>query len=376
MSRENDRQVVIRPRVIRPARPQDGFVKVRLEGTPRHASRMKSMGGGGGSTSVSTRKYKPPTEEKPKRVEKAASHSEMAMAWEANGRDKNGKLIKYVEKPKGWTKEDINRARDRALEEQRRAAAGPAMTDAADAGDELEPIPAGESAHVLARTRMAELALALQGLDPMAAGAGSSSEQGGGSTLSHEQLWTIAEGRRAQLVELECLQALFPDEFVLLTPADAVSALRARCEALGHDVASADAAALQEVAAHRSLEFVLQLTAYGERGQAADGEEDGEAAARPAVALVASILLRVRFPPEYPQAAPPEVSVEDSMVTTQAPLPQNKVLATLAILDEGGLVCGFLARAAECLPDPCVYEAATWLTESAFDFVGQAWIPA
>jgi hypothetical protein len=250
------------------------------------------------------------------------------------------------------------------------------MTDAADAGDELEPIPAGESAHVLARTRMAELALALQGLDPMAAGAGSSSEQGGGSTLSHEQLWTIAEGRRAQLVELECLQALFPDEFVLLTPADAVSALRARCEALGHDVASADTAALQEVAAHRSLEFVLQLTACGERGPAADDEEDGEAAARPAVALVASILLRVRFPPEYPQAAPPEVSVEDSMVTTQAPLPQNKVLATLAILDEGGLVCGFLARAAECLPDPCVYEAATWLTENAFDFVGQAWIPA
>jgi hypothetical protein len=91
---------------------------------------------------------------------------------------------------------------------------------------------------------------------------------------------------------------------------------------------------------------------------------------------LASILLRVRFPPEYPQAAPPEVSVEDSMVTTQAPLPQNKVLATLAILDEGGLVCGFLARAAECLPGPCVYEAATWLTENAFDFVGQAWIPA
>ena len=337
---------------------------------------MKSMGGGGGSTSVSTRKYKPPTEEKPKRVEKAASHSEMAMAWEANGRDKNGKLIKFVEKPKGWTKEDINRARDRALEEQRRAAAGPAMTDAADAGDELEPIPAGESAHVLARARMAELALALQGLDPMAAGAGSSSEQGGGLILSLERLWTIAEGRRAQLVELECLQALFPDEFVLLTPADAVSALRARCEALGHDVASADAAALQEVAAHRSLEFVLQLTAHGERAsQAADDEEGDEAAARPAVALVASILLRVRFPPEYPQAAPPEVSVEDSMVTMQAPLPPNKVLATLAILDEGGLVCGFLARAAECLPDPCVYEAATWLTESAFDFVGQAWIP-
>jgi hypothetical protein len=342
---------------------------------------MKSMNGGGGSMSVSTRKYKPPTEEKPKRVEKAASHSEMAMAWEANGRDKNGKLIKFVEKPKGWTKEDINRARDRALEEQRRAAAGPAMTDAADAGDELEPIPAGESAHVLARARMAELALALQqqhpcAVDPMAAGAGSSSEQGGGLILSLERLWTIAEGRRAQLVELECLQALFPDEFVLLTPADAVSALRARCEALGHDVASADAAALQEVAAHRSLEFVLQLTAHGERAsQAADDEEGDEAAARPAVALVASILLRVRFPPEYPQAAPPEVSVEDSMVTMQAPLPPNKVLATLAILDEGGLVCGFLARAAECLPDPCVYEAATWLTESAFDFVGQAWIP-
>ena len=257
---------------------------------------MKSMNGGGGSMSVSTQKYKPPEVEKAKPKPKAVSHSQMAMEWEANGRDKNGKLIKHVDKPKGWTKDDVNRARDRALEEQRRAAAGPVMTDAADAGEEVESAPDGEPAHVLARARMGELALALQGLAvdegapppslpppppplPMAASAsisgadssGADSSGAGGSGAgssgaecsfegegaSREQLWAVAEGRRAQLDELECLQAMFPDEFLLVTPPDAVAAFRERCDALGEDAASAEAAALRAVAAHGRYKYVL-----------------------------------------------------------------------------------------------------------------------
>ena len=38
------------------------------------------------------------------------------------------------------------------------------------------------------------------------------------------------------------------------------------------------------------------------------------------------------------------------------------------------MLAAMAAKASEVLPDPCVYEAATWLTESAFDFVGQAWV--
>ena len=83
---------------------------------------MKAMNGGGGSVSRSTQKYVAPAPEKPKSKPKAASHSQMVAQWEANGRDADGKLIKHVEKKKELTKEEVNRLRDRALEEKRRAA--------------------------------------------------------------------------------------------------------------------------------------------------------------------------------------------------------------------------------------------------------------
>ena len=344
--------------------------------------------------SVSTQKYKPPAVEKPKPKARNLSHSQMAAEWEANGRDRFGKVIKFVEKPKGWSKDDINRARDRALDEQRRAAAGPPPIAAADAGEESDaPLAAGEPADVLARMRMGELALALQGLvvgtgtpppalppppppPPIAAGAdgGGGLEEGGGA--SHEALCEMAEGRRAQLDELECLAAMFPDEFLLLTPTDAIEALRERLEAIGEDAASADAAAMVEVARGPPLEFALLLTAHGARKPPAadtpDEAADGADAPAP-IPLVASILLRVGFPPRYPHV-PPTVGIEDSMVVTTAALPPTKVLTSLAVLDEGALLSEFGRVAEEILPSPCVYEAASWLTENAFDFVGQAWI--
>lgn len=315
---------------------------------------MKAMNGGGGSVSRSTQKYVAPAPEKPKAKPKAASHSQMVAQWEANGRDADGKLIKHVEKKKELTKEEVNRLRDRALEEKRRAATV-VTTAAADAGEEVEAGPEGEPAHELARARMAALAEQLEQLTLADAGS-SSSDDGGAST---EELWAAAECRRAQLEELLLLEAMFIDEYRLVSDPDAVAALREKVEALGDDAATADAAVLREVAAHPPLECSLQLTAHGERD---------------AIALVASVLVRVAFAADYPKV-PPTLTVEDAMVTTQEPLGADKVLATVAVLDEAKLVAAMLERAAETAPDPCIFDAATCLTERAFEFVGDvAWI--
>ena len=151
---------------------------------------MKAMNGGGGSMSRSTGKYVAPAVEKPKaKPPKPTSHSQMVQQWEANGRDAEGKLIKHAEKKQGWSKEEMNAARDRAAEERRKQAeaAMPKTIAAADAGEELEPVLDGEQAHVLARTRMSALAYQLQSLTTD--DAGGSSDDG----ASREQLWAVAD---------------------------------------------------------------------------------------------------------------------------------------------------------------------------------------
>ena len=124
-------------------------------------------------------------------------------------------------------------------------------------------------------------------------------------------------------------------------------------------------AAAAQVAAHPPLECSLQLTAHGERPAAEEGER--------AVPLVASILLRVRLPVEYPKT-PPVLAIEDVMVTTQEPLGRDKMLTTVARLNEDALVAAMLERAAATLPEPCIYEVATYLTESALEAVGHSWV--
>lgn len=331
---------------------------------------MKAMNGGGGSVSRSSQKYVAPAHEKIKAKATALSHSQLHAQWEANGRDANGKLIKHVEKKEGWSKEEINRARDRAAEERRRAAEVVTVA-AADAGEQPEAAPEGEQAHVLARARMRELAEALQ--SPGVGCAGSSS----GEDAGREAQLAAVECRRFQLEELQCLEAMFYHEFMLVG-ADAVAALRAKCEALGDDAAAADAAALREVVSHPPLECALQLTAHGEREKAAVATAAGEAAADEAATattpLVASILLRVRFPVDYPNA-PPVLSVEDAMVTSQEALGKDKVLATVAMVDEDTLVAAMLEQAAQTLPEQCVFEAVSGVVERAFEFVGPAtWV--
>jgi hypothetical protein len=354
---------------------------------------MKAMNGGGGSMSRSTSKYVAPSVEKPKPKPKPTSHSQLAMQWEANGRDANGKVIKFVEKKQGWSKEEINRARDRAAEERRGCAEAAAVkvTAAADAGEEVEPVAEGELAHVLARARMTELARELQRLEVADAEntAGSGSADDADETSDLSQLWDAVERRRSQLEEIECLEAMFAEEFLLISSSDAVGALRQACESLqGDGAASSDLARLlREVAVHPPLEFSLQLTANGmrEAGAKAAGATEpdaGEPAAEVGgaaggsgaqVALVASILLRVRFPLSYPRSRP-AFSVEDAMVTTEEPLAADKVLTSVAILRDDDFVAAMLDRAAETLPDPCVFEVVSWVTENVFEFVGQAWV--
>ena len=299
----------------------------------------------------------------------------MVMQWEANGRDAEGKLIKHTPKKQGWTKDEINRARDRADAERRRAAEQAAVTTtpAGAAGEAVEAAE-GVPAHELARARLRELAHALQtGAEGAAGGGaeGASAAEGAGASCEPppEEQWAIAECRRSQLEELECLEAMFADEFVLVSSAGGVERLRELSESLGEDAVGTDAAALREVAAHPPLECSLQLTAHGERPAA----EEGERAVTILVPLVASILLRVRLPVEYPKT-PPVLAIEDVMVTTQEPLGRDKMLTTVARLNEDALVAAMLERAAATLPEPCIYEVATYLTESALEAVGHSWV--
>ena len=157
------------------------------------------------------------------------------------------------------------------------------------------------------------------------------------------------------------VRAMFPDETLLCCAAADVEALRTALETL--DDAAEDADALRAVATLPPLELCMQLTAEDHRPEAS--------AAKP---LVAAMLLRVRFPPRYPQA-PPVVLVDDTMVTDAATaLGADKTLSTLAVLDDGALTEAMLRQAAAVLPDPCVYEMVTWMGEHAFEFMTHFWV--
>jgi hypothetical protein len=317
---------------------------------------MKAMNGGGGSMSRSTNKHVDAPVEKAKPKPKPTSHSQMAQQWEANGRDANGKLVKHVEKKQGWTKDEINAARDRAADERQRQgeAAKVKMIAADDAGEELEPVPDGPAAAEQVRTRLAELAGAMEALTTDDAGAAGTSSAGAldeGTPMPPEEL---AQCLQSQLDELACLEAMFPEgEFRLLSPAPSIEALRAALEVL--DAAPDDAAALAALAAHPPLEFALALTVSSD-----EASEASEAAAQ----LVGTVLLRVRFPKRYmhpDSGVPPQWDVEDAMV---APAAARKLSDDgRRALDEARLLAGLREQAAALAPTPCVYEVVAWMSE-------------
>ena len=319
------------------------------------------MGGGGGSYSKTSRKAAPKSAPKVSKGPKKPTHSQLVAKWQEQGG-------KFVEEKKEWTKADIDRAR-RAKEAAEEAAAAAAAAGSAPPPPEEEEQsgPAGPTVAELARARMAELAIQMQTLSTEAAPT-VDAETYAAATV--DELRSLAECRRSQLEELEMVEAMFPEEFLLSSNPVDVEALRAAVEALDET----DVEALLGIAAHRPLEFMLQMTVSDQRAAAVnEAEKEGEE--QEVKELVASVLLRVRFPALYPTPEhPPLLHVEDVMITEAiAELGKGKVLSTLALLDEGAMMEAMLEQAREVLPNPCVYEMVNWMSENAFKFVRHTW---
>ena len=232
-----------------------------------------------------------------------------------------------------------------------------------DAGEELEIVPDGEQAHYW-RARMADLAEKLESLTLQTATDGAGTSSSSNSEEDASSLWEAFERRRSQLEEIECLEAMFVDEFRMVTSVEAVAALREQCESLGDDAGSADANVLRQVVDHSPLEFSLQLTANGARSkpvEAAASADDDEAK-EVSIPMVASILLRVTFPREYP-SVPPSFHVEDAMVTTQEHMARDKMLGQEPLC-RGGAFANECERRRREPARSVRLRGATWLTRA------------
>jgi hypothetical protein len=83
--------------------------------------------------------------------------------------------------------------------------------------------------------------------------------------------------------------------------------------------------------------------------------------------LVASILLRIAFPPLYPTPGTPlTLTIHDVMITDAlAPeMGRDKVLRSIAGLEEPAILRAMLTEAEAIQPDPCVFELTTWLSDN------------
>ena len=349
---------------------------------------MKALGGGGGSFSKTSLKAAPAPEPKAKPKAKSLSHSQLQAQWEQNGRDPDGKLIKHVvDTSKVWTKADIDRARaqkERAEEEARQAK----KPIAANSLEEEIVLVSGRPALEVAKERIAALS---EKLKPRDAGSSSEDESAGAATAGAAASDSEG-GLSAQLEELTLLEAMFVEDCVLISDSDEVTNLRKAVEDL--DANAQDAEALAVLAKRGPLEFALQLTAEEPAeaataraaaaaaraaAEAKDDEEDAAAdqvEAKASAPLVASILLRVSLPFAYPTpGSPPLLYVEDAMITEAgAEIGSDKVLTSCGVLDEAALIKEMVAQAEESLPNPCVWELTTWLSEHAFEYITATWL--
>jgi hypothetical protein len=213
--------------------------------------------------------------------------------------------------------------------------------------------------HEQARERMTELALKLQ-----KASLKDDDDDNDKLNAGDKEKWNeIKECKEMQLDEIMALEAIYADtdEF-LVSDASRLEEMRQTRETLFDD--EDDEAALRALVRHPPLSFSIQLTIDIDNSrQSVDDDSHME--------LVGSILLSVELPPLYPFAgSPPRFDFTDIMVTDKtAVCSPDKAPESLAFMDETKLREGMLKEATEILPDPCVYEVVTWLSENAFAFL-------
>lgn len=170
----------------------------------------------------------------------------------------------------------------------------------------------------------------------------------------------IKECKEMQLDEIMALEAIYAEseEFLVLDASQLEEAREFRERLFSDD---GDEAALRALVTHPPIAFAVQLRIDDSSGQCSDSDLE----------LVASILLKVEFPARYPlQSEVPRFYFQDIMITDKkAVCSPDKSLESLAFLDEAKLLEAMLKEASELLPDPCVYEVVTWLSENAFTWL-------
>jgi hypothetical protein len=187
------------------------------------------------------------------------------------------------------------------------------------------------------------------------------------------ELKAIAHSKEIQLSEIFALEAIYADtdEF-RVCDASQVDQLQEALENYQMDEENEDF--LRSVVGHAPQTILLQLNINDEDQRIGDGE----------VELVVSVLLRATLPPTYPigdststpgkssspLASNPLFGIEYFCCTDRNEIVNaDKPLETMAHLDEAKLLEYLQMKVLEILPDPCIYEVVTSLSENIFDFL-------
>mmetsp|Transcript_29413 Transcript_29413/g.32557 ORF Transcript_29413/g.32557 Transcript_29413/m.32557 type:complete len:314 (+) Transcript_29413:82-1023(+) len=172
------------------------------------------------------------------------------------------------------------------------------------------------------------------------------------------QMNQILECKEMQLDEIMALEAIFcdtPGQFLTSTISD-TDGLREKIEEAQMD--PENESYLRSVVKHPPLTFYLCL------------ENDNYCGDRE---LVANLLLRVTYPPLYPlYGLTPIFSIQYFMVTDKNDVCSiDKVLESLAHLEEEAFQSAIQKEAQQLLPDPCIYELSeSWLSsDTLWNFV-------
>jgi len=253
---------------------------------------------------------------------------------------------KIISKQEGEQGPTISRAKLRRSQREDEKAAS--IKAAAREAEKEERRNRKVKPHELAQDRMLEIVKNLQATSSVVI---FEEEE---SNNSKESIMEIKECKEMQLDEVMALEAIYADtNDFLVSDSSRLEDLREIREILFAD--DDDQNSIESFIQHPPISFYIQF-------RIDDYREDTE------TSLVAYIILSVSLPPRYPMGATPRFELSDIMIVDKTDLcSPDKTLETLAFLDQEKLLDDLRKQAEMVLPDPCVYEAATWLTENVFD---------